>query len=67
MDSTSLIQKANDLVEKGNKKLQAWSVFNPSKYDDAAELYDKAANNYKLAKACEQPTITKTSLYLKYF
>lgn len=47
--------KARDMVAKAEKKLKGYSFFGGmgAKYDDAAELLEKAANNFKLAKACE--------------
>lgn len=44
-----------DLMKKADKKLTSFGFFGSfgSKYDDAAELYEKAANQFKLAKACK--------------
>ncbi|KAG1331482.1 Alpha-soluble NSF attachment protein [Cocos nucifera] len=39
----------NDFEKKAEKKLNGWGLFG-SKYEDAAELYDKAANCFKLGK-----------------
>jgi len=44
--------KADALVAQADKKLKSWSIFNSAKYEEAAELLETAANNYKLAKAC---------------
>ncbi|XP_050385883.1 alpha-soluble NSF attachment protein 2 [Argentina anserina] len=44
------IAKAEDFERKAEKKLSGWGLFS-SKYEDAAELFDKAANSYKLAKS----------------
>ncbi|CAL9769630.1 unnamed protein product [Musa acuminata subsp. burmannicoides] len=41
--------KGEDFEKKAEKKLAGWGIFG-SKYDDAAELFDKAANCFKLAK-----------------
>ncbi|XP_008809944.2 alpha-soluble NSF attachment protein-like [Phoenix dactylifera] len=38
-----------DFEKKAEKKLNGWGLFG-SKYDDAADLYDKAANCFKLSK-----------------
>lgn len=47
--------KGHDLVKKADKKLNSFGLFGAfNKYDDAAELLEKAANQFKLAKACEQ-------------
>lgn len=43
--------KGAEFEKKADKKLNGWAVFG-SKYDDAAELLEKAANSYKLAKSC---------------
>lgn len=46
--------KAQDLVKRADKKLNSFGLFGfGSKYEDAADLYEKAANQFKLAKACE--------------
>mmetsp|Transcript_1818 Transcript_1818/g.6484 ORF Transcript_1818/g.6484 Transcript_1818/m.6484 type:complete len:293 (+) Transcript_1818:269-1147(+) len=48
------VQKAHELVAKAEKKLKGNFLGNmfggTSKYEDAVELFAKAANNYKLAK-----------------
>ncbi|KAG9448868.1 hypothetical protein H6P81_008833 [Aristolochia fimbriata] len=41
--------KGQELEMKAEKKLSGWGLFG-SKYEDAADLYDKAANCFKLAK-----------------
>jgi alpha-soluble NSF attachment protein len=46
--------KGLDFEKKAEKKLNGWALFG-SKYEDAADLFDKAGNSYKLAKACEYP------------
>ncbi|KAF3780335.1 Alpha-soluble NSF attachment protein [Nymphaea thermarum] len=45
--------KGDDLLKKAEKKINGWGIFG-SKYEDAAELFDKAANQYKLAKAWDK-------------
>lgn len=45
--------KAADLAGKADKRLKAFSLFGSgNKYEEAAELFEKAGNQYKLAKAC---------------
>lgn len=44
-----------DLLSKAEKKLKSLSLFG-NKYDEAAELLAQAANNFKIAKACEFET-----------
>lgn len=44
--------KGDELEKKAEKKLTGWGLFG-SKYDDAADLFDKAANQFKLAKNCK--------------
>ena len=39
-------------MEKADKKLNSWGVFG-NKYDDAAELIDKAGSQFKLGKSCK--------------
>ncbi|KAG6512564.1 hypothetical protein ZIOFF_030689 [Zingiber officinale] len=41
--------KGEEFVQKAEKKLSGWGIFG-SKYDDAADLYEKACNCFKLAK-----------------
>jgi hypothetical protein len=43
--------KGAEFEKKADKKMSGWAVFG-SKYDDAAELLEKAGNSYKLAKSC---------------
>jgi len=43
--------KAHDLVAKAEKKMNAWSLFGgTSKYEDASEMFTKAANLFKVSK-----------------
>ena len=48
------VAKGEEFEKKAEKKLKGWGIFG-SKYDDAADLFDKAGNCYKLAKACKIP------------
>ncbi|OEL16930.1 Alpha-soluble NSF attachment protein [Dichanthelium oligosanthes] len=41
--------RGEDFEKKAEKKLSGWGIFS-SKYEDAADLFDKAANSFKLAK-----------------
>ncbi|XP_071722863.1 alpha-soluble NSF attachment protein 2-like [Rutidosis leptorrhynchoides] len=45
--------RAEEFEKKAEKKLTSWS-FLGSKYEDAADLFDKAANSYKLAKSWDK-------------
>ncbi|CAA0834448.1 Alpha-soluble NSF attachment protein 2 [Striga hermonthica] len=47
------IARAEDFDRRAEKKLAGWGLFG-SKYEDAADLFDKAANAYKLAKSWDQ-------------
>ncbi|KAF7727092.1 hypothetical protein EC973_008055 [Apophysomyces ossiformis] len=48
-------QQAKELITQAQKKLNSWSFFGPSnKYEDAAELYEKAGNMFKLAQQWSQ-------------
>ncbi|XP_047333916.1 alpha-soluble NSF attachment protein-like [Impatiens glandulifera] len=47
------IAKGEDFQKQAEKKLTGWGLFT-SKHEDAAELFDKAANAFKLAKSWEQ-------------
>mmetsp|Transcript_17026 Transcript_17026/g.33281 ORF Transcript_17026/g.33281 Transcript_17026/m.33281 type:complete len:294 (+) Transcript_17026:337-1218(+) len=46
------VKRAKELVSKAESTLKSWSWFGSSsaKYDDACDLYGKAANNYKMVK-----------------
>ncbi|MCL7022233.1 hypothetical protein MKW94_002264 [Papaver nudicaule] len=54
------IAKGEEFEKKAEKKINGWS-FLGSKHEDAAELYDKAANCYKIAKAWDRAA----AVYLK--
>ncbi|XP_006659269.1 alpha-soluble NSF attachment protein 2 [Oryza brachyantha] len=41
--------RGDDFEKKAEKKLSGWGIFG-SKYEDAADLFDKGANSFKLAK-----------------
>lgn len=47
------IAKGEEFVKKAEKKLTGWGLFG-SKHEDAAELFEKAANCFKLAKSWDQ-------------
>jgi len=47
--------KADELVAEAEKKLKSFSFFNSSaKYEDAVEIYDKAAAQFKIQKEWDQ-------------
>jgi len=54
--------KAKSQIAAAHKKLKSWSLFNPSKYEDAAELFHQAASNYKLAKMWKEAAETYLQL-----
>ncbi|MED6107855.1 hypothetical protein PIB30_018139 [Stylosanthes scabra] len=47
------LSKAEEYEKKAEKKLNGWGFFG-SKYEDAADLFDKAANSFKLAKSWDK-------------
>mmetsp|Transcript_4081 Transcript_4081/g.7156 ORF Transcript_4081/g.7156 Transcript_4081/m.7156 type:complete len:289 (+) Transcript_4081:79-945(+) len=47
-------EKAREFVYKADKKLQSFQFFGNSKYEDAADLYAKGANLFKVAKNWQQ-------------
>ncbi|XP_010534636.1 PREDICTED: alpha-soluble NSF attachment protein 2-like [Tarenaya hassleriana] len=49
--------RAEEFEKKADKKLNGWGLFG-SKYEDAADLLEKAANSYKLAKAWDRAGAT---------
>lgn len=51
-------REAQELVAKADKKATSSSwFFGGNKYEEAAELYTKAANIFKMAKRCKQYTV----------
>lgn len=51
MSSSPEELRAQDFLKKAEKRLNSWSMFSSSsKFEDAAELFEKAANNFKMAK-----------------
>ncbi|KAG6602599.1 Alpha-soluble NSF attachment protein 2 [Cucurbita argyrosperma subsp. argyrosperma] len=55
------LAKGEEFEKKAVKKLNGWGLFG-SKYEDAADLFDKAANSYKLAKSWDKAGSTYTKL-----
>ncbi|KAI3694156.1 hypothetical protein L1987_77117 [Smallanthus sonchifolius] len=51
--SNNQIAKGEDFEKQAEKKLKGWAFFG-SKHEDAADLYEKAANFYKLGKSWDQ-------------
>ncbi|KAI3748896.1 hypothetical protein L6452_12310 [Arctium lappa] len=47
------IAKGDDFQRQAEKKLKGWALFG-SKHEDAAELYEKAGNFYKLGKSWDK-------------
>ncbi|XP_073130183.1 alpha-soluble NSF attachment protein-like isoform X2 [Henckelia pumila] len=47
------IARAEEFEQQAEKKIGGWGLFG-SKYEDAADLFEKAANAYKLAKSWDQ-------------
>lgn len=47
------IARGEEFEKKAEKKLSGWGLFS-SKFEDAAELFDKAANSFKLAKSWDK-------------
>ncbi|KAE8691609.1 Alpha-soluble NSF attachment protein [Hibiscus syriacus] len=55
------LAKGEEFVKKAEKKLKSWGLFG-SKYEDAADLFDKAANCFKLAKSWDKAGSTYVKL-----
>ncbi|MED6113804.1 hypothetical protein PIB30_074251 [Stylosanthes scabra] len=51
------LSKAEEYEKKAEKKLNGWGFFG-SKYEDAADLFDKSANSFKLAKSWDKAGAT---------
>ncbi|XP_057808253.1 alpha-soluble NSF attachment protein-like [Salvia miltiorrhiza] len=47
------VAKGEEFERKAEKKIKGWGLFG-SKYDDAADLYQKAANSFKLTKSWDR-------------
>lgn len=55
------IARAEEFEKKAEKKLSGWGLFG-SKYEDAADLFDKAANSFKLGKSWDKAGSTYVKL-----
>ncbi|XP_022750516.1 alpha-soluble NSF attachment protein 2-like [Durio zibethinus] len=55
------LARGEELENKAEKKLSSWGLFG-SKYEDAADLFDKAANCFKLAKSWDKAGSTYVKL-----
>ncbi|BBG98103.1 alpha-soluble NSF attachment protein 2 [Prunus dulcis] len=55
------IARAEEFEKKAEKKLSSWGFFG-SKHEDAAELFDKSANSYKLGKSWDKAGATYVKL-----
>ncbi|KAK4483824.1 hypothetical protein RD792_011031 [Penstemon davidsonii] len=55
------ILKGEEFEGKAEKKIKGWGLFG-SKYEDAAELYQNAANSFKLAKTWDRAAIVYIKL-----
>lgn len=55
------LARAEDFENKAEKKLSGWGMFG-SKFEDAADLFDKSANCYKLAKSWDKAGSTYIKL-----
>ncbi|KAL2317073.1 hypothetical protein Fmac_030949 [Flemingia macrophylla] len=55
------LARAEDFQNKAEKKLGGWGLFS-SKFEDAAELFDKSANSFKLAKSWDKAGSTYVKL-----
>ncbi|XP_002520820.2 alpha-soluble NSF attachment protein 2 [Ricinus communis] len=55
------IAKGEEFEKKAEKKLNGWGLFG-SKYEDASDLFDKAANSFKLAKSWDRAGSTYVKL-----
>eukprot|EP00887_Chlorella_sp_A99_P006953 scaffold2.g6953.t1 len=54
--------RGTELLARAEKKSKGWSLFGGSKHEEAAELYEKAANQFKLAKAWQEAGETYVKL-----
>jgi alpha-soluble NSF attachment protein len=60
--------QAHDLLLQAEKKLNSWTWFNSkNKHEDAAEMYEKAGNTFKLAQRCSVCSLFFFLVYYIYF
>jgi alpha-soluble NSF attachment protein len=52
---SEFLSKGKSLVAQGDRKLLSLGWFS-NKYEEAADLFERGANQLKLAKACKAPT-----------
>lgn len=57
------VAKGEEFERKAEKKIKGWGLFG-SKYEDAADLFQKAANSFKLSKSCEFSGLFSQLLYV---
>ncbi|CAK9167927.1 unnamed protein product [Ilex paraguariensis] len=55
------IVKGEELEKKADKKISSWGLFG-SRYEDAAEFYQRAANSFKLAKSWDRAALVNIKL-----
>ncbi|XP_031109915.1 alpha-soluble NSF attachment protein [Ipomoea triloba] len=55
------VARGEEFEKKAEKKLSGWALFS-SKYEDAADFFEKAANCFKLAKSWDQAGATYVKL-----
>ncbi|CAJ1971071.1 unnamed protein product [Sphenostylis stenocarpa] len=55
------LARAQDFENRAEKKLSGWGLFG-SKFEDAADLFDKSANSFKLAKSWDKAGSTYIKL-----
>lgn len=55
------VARAEEFEKKAEKKLNSWGLFG-SKFEDAADLFDKSANSFKLAKSWDKAGSTYIKL-----
>jgi alpha-soluble NSF attachment protein len=58
--------QAQDLLLQAEKKLNSWAWFsNNNKQEDAAEIFEKAGNTFKLAQRCKKQELYMNHTYKK--
>ena len=58
--------RGEECERKAEKKLSGWGLLS-NKYEDAADLYEKAANCFKLAKTCNPSPFLARSFHFLLF
>lgn len=60
------VARAEEFQKKAEKKISGWGL-RGSKFEDASDFYQKAANSFKLAKSCTLSLSLSTYTHIDIF